>query len=62
MEGLSRFWSAMCFFVVKVSHIGVESSCCSSSSSASARRLGLDVEETSSALICFKRACEAFNV
>jgi hypothetical protein len=61
--GLRRFWSVMCFLVVRVSQIGVESSSCSSSSSAPARRLSLEVASAASVdLICFRRALEAFNV
>ena len=66
LEGLRRFWSVMCFFVVRVSQMGLELSgeSPSSSSFAPARRLFLPLEIVASwdaDLMCDRRALEAFN-
>lgn len=60
--GFRRFVSVMCFFVVRVSQMGVE--VLSSSSSLSAMRLFFPLDlETSFwvELMCLRRAFEAFN-
>jgi hypothetical protein len=66
LEGFRRFWSVMCFLVVRVSQMGLELSgeLSSSSSSAPARRLFLPLETAASSvvdLMCDRRALEAFN-
>lgn len=65
-EGLRRFLSMMCFFVVRRSHIGVSlDSAPSSESSPSAKRsffVAEAAEDFALLWMCLRRAVEAFKV
>ena len=67
LPGLSRFWSAMCFFVVRTSHKGSASAAnVSPELPLSFARRFLAEDPSSflaiSVLICFSKAVEAFRI
>ncbi len=65
LDGLRRFWSLMCFFVVRVSQIGGEVGSSSSESRLWAMRDFFPdtfVRSCSVDLMCFSRAFEAFRI
>jgi hypothetical protein len=65
LKGLRRFWSLICFFVVRLSQIGGEVESSSSESGLSAMRdffPDVFVLSCSVDLMCFRRAFEAFSV